>query len=141
LLFEKPVTISDTTSACVITLFYYNELMEEASIKILKEQYNGKYDTIKLREEALLIAAQLADGVKIREATGRNDGPWVGRILKVFGLGKGNPWCAAFVGKCYQMAGAKNLPPAGGAVRNWAKWKGCEAVKTPIRGDLFYLTT
>ena len=35
--------------------------------------------------------------VGIREETGRNDGPQVEAYLETTGIGKGNPWCAAFV--------------------------------------------
>lgn len=35
--------------------------------------------------------------VGVREATGRNDGPRVEDYLRSVGLGKGEPWCAAFV--------------------------------------------
>lgn len=39
--------------------------------------------------------------VGIREATGNNDGPQVERFLAYVGLGKGYPWCAAFVCTMY----------------------------------------
>lgn len=43
--------------------------------------------------------------VGLREATGRNDGVSVEKYLKTVGLGKGYPWCAAFVKWCLQEAG------------------------------------
>ena len=33
----------------------------------------------------------------VREATGRNDGPWVEAIQRTTGNKRGDPWCASFV--------------------------------------------
>lgn len=35
--------------------------------------------------------------IGVKEATGNNDGPAVEMYLKTVGLGKGYPWCAAFI--------------------------------------------
>lgn len=43
----------------------------------------------------------------VREATGHNDGKQVEKYLRAVGLGKGYPWCAAFVRWCYDTAGIK----------------------------------
>ncbi|MDQ7949495.1 MAG: peptidoglycan-binding protein [Pedobacter sp.] len=41
----------------------------------------------------------------VRELTGRNDGLAVEAYLRYTGLGKGNPWCAAFVSWVYAQGG------------------------------------
>jgi len=43
--------------------------------------------------------------IGVREATGRNDGPQVEAYLAYTGIGKGNPWCAAFV--CWVLGQAE----------------------------------
>ena len=45
--------------------------------------------------------------VGIRELTGHNDGKAVEMYLHAVNLGKGNPWCAAFVKWNYDQAGIK----------------------------------
>ena len=46
-----------------------------------------------------------ASQIDVRELTGHNDGQAVERYLAVTGLGKGYPWCAAFVCWVYRIAG------------------------------------
>ena len=46
--------------------------------------------------------------VGVREATGNNDGPEVEKYLASTGLGKGHPWCAAFVRWCLDSANIKS---------------------------------
>jgi len=46
--------------------------------------------------------------VGVRELSGGNDGKHVEAYLAVTGLGKGNPWCAAFVSWVYRQAGFSN---------------------------------
>lgn len=48
----------------------------------------------------------------VRETTGRNDGLRVETYLKYVGLGKGNPWCAAFV--CWSLGQNKISNPRSG---------------------------
>jgi len=45
--------------------------------------------------------------VGIRELTGNNDGPEVEQYLKSVGLGKGYPWCVAFVVWCHKQLNIK----------------------------------
>ncbi|GAB3293806.1 hypothetical protein GCM10027348_14080 [Hymenobacter tenuis] len=59
-----------------------------------------------------------AANVGQHEATGRNDGPFVERCLKVVGLGKGNPWCGAFLAWVWKSCGLK-FPAGAGGARNW----------------------
>lgn len=55
-----------------------------------------------LQEEVVATAEKYT---YVREATGHNDGPEIKRWLGYFGLGQGNPYCAAFViGGCYKEA-------------------------------------
>ncbi len=46
--------------------------------------------------------------IGIREKSGKNDGVMVETYLRHCGLGKGNPWCAAFVCWNFSQAGVKN---------------------------------
>lgn len=45
--------------------------------------------------------------IGVREKTGNNDGKEVEMYLKSTGLGKGNPWCAAFVRWNFDQCGVK----------------------------------
>ena len=46
--------------------------------------------------------------IGIREKTGKNDGQRIEEYLSYVGLGKGNPWCAAFICWVYGKAGVVN---------------------------------
>jgi len=46
--------------------------------------------------------------IGIRESTGKNDGKRIEDYLTYVGLGKGNPWCAAFICWVYGKAGVTN---------------------------------
>jgi len=63
-------------------------------------------------KEAVIEYPKLTDvyesQIGVREKTGNNDGVDVEKYLKSTGLGKGNPWCAAFVHWCLNQAGIKN---------------------------------
>jgi uncharacterized protein (TIGR02594 family) len=50
--------------------------------------------------------------VGVQELTGKNDGKEVERYLKVCGLKKGNPWCAAFLAWCFKSSGIKTINSA-----------------------------
>jgi hypothetical protein len=57
--------------------------------------------------------------VGVREATGHNDGTRVESYLSVTGLGKGYPWCAAFVAWNFKMC---NIPaPKSAYSPDWFK--------------------
>lgn len=56
------------------------------------------------RERTAVIKAYSAQ-LGVREATGHNDGVQVEKFLSTVGLGKGYPWCAAFVKYCLLSAG------------------------------------
>ncbi|MBS0661354.1 MAG: CHAP domain-containing protein [Verrucomicrobia bacterium] len=61
-------------------------------------------------ERAAVIRA--AEGLLgITEATGRNDGPEIERMLAFAGASKGDPYCAAFVAWVYHMAGLDGIVP------------------------------
>jgi hypothetical protein len=40
----------------------------------------------------------------VREATNKNDGPWVEAIQRVTGNKRGDPWCASYVTFCLDIA-------------------------------------
>ena len=50
--------------------------------------------------------------IGVREASGRNDGARVETFLRYVKLGKGNPWCAAFV--CWSLNQVKIKNPRSG---------------------------
>ena len=57
--------------------------------------------------------------VGVREATGKNDGVIVEKILKGVNLPKGQPWCAALMAQCYSDA---DIPhPKSGYCPDWFK--------------------
>lgn len=105
------------------------------------------------RGASVVQAASHYDGV--REATGRNDGTEVERILGTTGLPKGNAWCGAFVFAVMRDAGvglpggdrayawAPTWHPA--ARRVWTRSAGTNkgfvgaGPKAPMPGDVFGL--
>jgi len=52
------------------------------------------------------IVAEARSHIGKKEATGRNDGEFVERVLGGHGE-RGNAWCAAFALRCYEWGGAK----------------------------------
>ncbi len=77
-----------------------------------------------------------------REKSGRNDGPEVEIFLKSVGLGRGNPWCAAFVHFCLERGGVKNVITAWSPTslnKNNLVWFNKKALKTVLAGDVFSL--
>ena len=78
----------------------------------------------------------------VKEATGANDGPWVEAILRLVGLGKGLPWCAAFVTMGLDIAyrGANPLPRTASCdvLLAHARAHGM-LVAEPAAGDVFLL--
>lgn len=85
----------------------------------LAARYPG-YWKFSASERVVLAAAILADDVKVREKTGKNDGAWVGAILGATGLSEGFAWCAATVDFCCDVAGVRGQGSAG--VMNWYRW-------------------
>ncbi len=80
----------------------------------------------------------------VRELTGRNDGIEVEDYLKYTGLGKGNPWCAAFVSWCYGKACISNpmsaWSPSMFPKKNLVYQRGSKALTgIPQQGDTFGL--
>ena len=56
----------------------------------------------------------------VKEATGHNDGPAVEGYLKTVNLGKGNPWCSAFVN--WVMEKDKIKGTNSGLAYSWKSW-------------------
>lgn len=79
--------------------------------------------------------------IGIREKTGNNDGKAVEGYLKSVGLGKGNPWCAAFVYWSLSAAGVENIPRSGYSPSWFPKKKviySSDIKKPPpLAGDVF----
>lgn len=95
----------------------------------------------KLSERAMQI---MMTQLKVREATGKNDGPEVEKFLKSVNLGKGYPWCMAIVYWAYQTAAdelsVKNpLLKTGGVLKQWNESKAENRKKTPEPFDIFIM--
>ena len=68
-----------------------------------------------------------------------NSGPEVEKYLASVGLGKGYPWCMAFVYWCCQQAGVKGLIKTGGVLRQWNEVDKLAKKKIPQVGDIFIM--
>jgi len=81
------------------------------------------------RKEIILIASK---EVGVREKTGNNDGREVESYLKLTGLQKGYPWCAAFVSWVYSKNGLSKPRSA------WSPdlFPSSRLTTTPLPGDL-----
>jgi hypothetical protein len=89
------------------------------------------------RERVLSVAQSL---VGTTEATGRNDGPVIERILESTGNRKGDPYCAAFNYYCYEEAGLGQLVPRSAWSPSWVAkptWTRAEGGRTPEPADAF----
>lgn len=93
----------------------------------------AEFDALPVSERMLLIGAYYADRVKVLEI-GTNGGYYVELFLRFCGLGRGNPWCAAFVAYCLHLAGWTHIPAQPAAVISWYRLRN---VTKPQRGDLF----
>lgn len=94
-----------------------------------------------VQERWVLVAAYLADKVKVREVGGNNRGFWVAKFLAKVGLGSGYAWCAAAQVWAIRTSGYKGeLPKGAAAVRNWVVWarKNDLVMQHPMRGDFAY---
>ncbi len=60
-----------------------------------------------------LRATYMAE-IGVREKTGHNDGARVEAYLRAVGLGKGYPWCAAFVAWTFKQCGVRTVNSAWG---------------------------
>jgi hypothetical protein len=106
--------------------------------KLLLQRYPA-YNSLPNGERVLLAASVLVNDYKVREQ-GTNSGPWVEAFLAGVQLGKGYPWCAAFIEFCCDVADASWGPAdrASAAVISWknaAKRDERNRVK-PARGRL-----
>jgi peptidoglycan hydrolase-like protein with peptidoglycan-binding domain len=80
----------------------------------------------------------------VREKTGKNDGADVEQYLKYVGLGKGYPWCMAFVYWAFQKASedlnqANPLKKTGGVLAQWNATSIEKRVQHPQPGDIFIM--
>lgn len=72
------------------------------------------------------IAREAHRRIGILEEGGANRGPEIDEWLKEAGCPPGLPWCAAFVSKCFRLAGAA-VPPLGNGTGpascdEWVRW-------------------
>lgn len=82
--------------------------------------------------------------IGVREATGKNDGPEVEMFLKTVGLGKGYPWCAAFVKYCLMAANIPGAEKINGMAlscenKKHVVYRGRQMLEDPEPGDVFTL--
>jgi hypothetical protein len=89
--------------------------------------HNGAADTTRLKVQAIYTSQ-----IGVKELTGRNDGVAVEQFLKITGLGKGHPWCAAFVAWVYNKANVNAIRSA--FCPNW--FIKAKLTKTPHMGDV-----
>lgn len=89
------------------------------------------------------VEAIFLSQVGVKEKTGKNDGEQVEEYLAVTGLGKGNPWCAAFCAWCLTKAEVKN--PKSAYSPDWFRsnlsYKSTlpsnHSTSAPTKGDVF----
>lgn len=87
------------------------------------------------------LVSEISTQIGVKELTGHNDGATVEMYLKSVGLGKGNPWCAAFISWNYQQCDIKN--PKSGYAPNWFPSTNViykpssKIIGTPEPGDVF----
>lgn len=94
-------------------------------------------DSEKIRLGVLAEAKKLTGTV---EASGKNDGPVVEKILNSVGLRRGDPYCAAFNYWCYLQSGGAKYVPCSGWSPDWVKsptWTRFSGGRTPEPGDAF----
>jgi hypothetical protein len=94
-------------------------------------------------DSRLAVQKVYASQVGVRELTGNNDGKQVETYLRYVHLGKGNPWCAAFV--CWTLDQAHVANPRSGYCpdlfsakrRVWRR--DAKANGVPVTSDVFGL--
>lgn len=87
----------------------------------------------------VLAVALAEEGRKVREVPpNSNRGPEVEAYLASVGLGKGNPWCCAFLYWCFEQAAKKRgranpMVKTGGCLAHWngAAAKGAKRISAP----------
>ncbi len=88
------------------------------------------------RQTILTVGRKL---IGTTEATGKNDGPVIEAIQKAAGIGKGDPYCAAFNYWCYREADAAAYVPRSGWSPDWVSkptWRQGNG-RTPRPADAF----
>jgi hypothetical protein len=85
------------------------------------------------------ICAAALSLIGTTEATGKNDGAAVDRILASVGLkGSGAPWCAAANRYVYDLAGLRGIAPRSAWSPDWVQaptWTLKRGGRTPLPGD------
>lgn len=97
--------------------------------------------SVKAEEDSRSKIVEIGESlVGTKEATGKNDGEIVEKILASVGLSKGAPYCAAFNYWCYLQAGEAAKVPRSGWSPDWLKtptWTRINGGETPKPGDAF----
>lgn len=91
------------------------------------------------QEARAAIVREASALIGITEATGRNDGAAVDRILASVGLaGSRAPWCAAANRYAYDRAGLRDIGPRSAWSPDWVArptWTRAKGGTTPLPGD------
>lgn len=91
----------------VDTTFADTAVINPPAVIIIKTIQANKPPVVKIIKKPTLQEIY-SSYIGVRELTGKNDGPQVEKFLKTVGLGKGYPWCAAFVKYCLLEAGVSS---------------------------------
>lgn len=131
----------------VDTTFADTAKVQVDSVLIITEPIidSKKKDTISISPVKLLTVQEVYTSfIGIREKTGNNDGKEVEMFLKTVGLGKGYPWCAAFVKYSLLQGGVKRATRINGMAltcenKDNMVYKSGKKLQQPKVGDVFTL--
>lgn len=84
----------------------FNVIYRSANRAVLINQENEILRT-RIAKYRIQVVKTMVRELGVREKSGRNDGERVKRFLKIIGLLKGEPWCAAFVSFVFHEVGLK----------------------------------
>lgn len=137
----------DSTEAVVRKFQKQHQLLNDGRVgKLTWERLFTEIKPLEIQSSILRFRAlEIMDTqLFVRELTNKNDGEEVEAYLKSTGLGKGYPWCMAYVYWGFQNAatqlGRKNpVPKTAGVLDCWQKAKGLYSVKEPEEGDQFIM--
>lgn len=133
----------DTSSQ---TSFIYNTFIADSLSRIVDEPRLPDAVILSIQVKTVPKNKSVTDvylsQLGVREATGHNDGKAVEMYLRAVGLGRGYPWCAAFVRWCFDSAHiATNINGAAASAHNAANlvWFKHRQVSEPRAADVFTL--
>jgi hypothetical protein len=129
---SKDLAVNDTELVSVIESDVVETIPAEESITNEPE--------VLLEPVKMTLPEIYLSQVGVREATGKNDGPEVEMYLRSVGLGKGYPYCSAFVAWCLNEAEIPHRINAWSPTaenRNHFIYVNKKTVKQPQAGDVF----